>query len=170
MRKKYLFFLVIIFSALGFLVLQNISVTRPFIHADTQGDTQQFDPNKHVLVFLHIQKTGGSDFDRAIVKHLLLRRNQKFVRACEKTPMFNFIETKQRRSTKAQKFKKYQCVRGNNSGSPFDNWYFSRQTFGWVCGLHPDMADLKNCVHGYYPNLEERDFFYFTILRNPFQR
>lgn len=184
--RPLLFLAILVSTTVVLLFLQNISVTKSLLklELDSQlteySSTQlkQFDPHKNVLVFLHIQKTGGSDFDRAIVKHLLLFRNEengnkkKFLHACEKSRLYEFENnqlTTKKSSKNPQKFKKYQCLRGNVA-SPFENWYFSRQTFGWVCGLHPDMTDLRKCVRGYYPNLKADDFFYFTILRHPFYR
>ena len=66
---------------------------------------------------------------------------------------------------KKVKFKKYKCQQINHT------WYFSRQTFGWICGLHPGYTELKSCVKKFYPYIKnENDFKFFTILREPIKR
>jgi hypothetical protein len=135
-----------------------------------------FSFDKNVLIFVHVQKTGGSDFDRNIVKHLLLRTSNKWKKACDfilnKTKDSSTLTTtttttesskiKLNFLNKKVKFKKYACHK---------NWYFSRQTFGWSCGLHPGYSDLKYCVKKFYPQIKnEFDFKFFTILREPLKR
>jgi hypothetical protein len=153
-----LIFLVTILATLTLIVLQNISIGKSSttfttnFHIDTS-----FSLDKSILAFVHIQKTGGSDFDRNIVKHLMVKKPDSYVKVCTKT---------NKPSSSAFKFKKYECKRDTNSSQ---NWYFSRQTFGWACGLHPDITTLKNCLHShYYPNSTTID--YFTIIREPTQR
>jgi len=127
-----------------------------------------FDLNKHVLVFLHIQKTGGSDFDRSIVRHLQVRNQstRAWQSACEKTNQ----TSSQTATSKNIKFKKFICKREMSSINQEINWYFSRQTFGWICNLHPDYTDLKRCVRKFYPNHRSADFLFFTVLRDPIKR
>jgi hypothetical protein len=134
--------------------------------------TVTFDINKHVLIFVHVQKTGGSDFDRRIVKNLLIHNKSEraWTRACRNVSSKITFDSFQ---AKKVKFKKYECSREltQSSGDLTNNWYFSRQTFGWACGLHADFSQLKNCVTSFYPNsLPVRDFRYFTILRDPVKR
>lgn len=74
-----------------------------------------------VIVFLHIQNTGGSVFARHIVEDLKLERPcrcKKYRRLC-------------------------RCYRPNNYGS---TWFFSRYTTGWKCGVHPDWSEISSCV------------------------
>ena len=118
------------------------------------------------------KKTDGTDFDRAIFKHLVVKSIENgLVKVCEKTPNTTNVTstTKQRLTTrfKQAKFKKFQCLRNNSKN---ENWSFKRQTFGWVCGLHPDISDLKTCVSSIYPNTHPDDFVFFTILRHPVNR
>jgi hypothetical protein len=126
------------------------------------------DLNKHVLVFLHIQKTGGSDFDRSIVRHLqvLNKTTQTWKLACEKTNQ----TSNQTATIKNIKFKKFVCKREKINKNEEINWYFSRQTFGWICGLHPDYNDVKQCVRKFYPNHLATEFLFFTVLRDPIKR
>uniref|UniRef100_A0A3Q2Z012 Heparan-sulfate 6-O-sulfotransferase n=1 Tax=Hippocampus comes TaxID=109280 RepID=A0A3Q2Z012_HIPCM len=73
-----------------------------------------------VMVFLHIQKTGGTTFGRHLVKNIQLEQ------PCECTPG-------QRKCT---------CHRPGKS----ESWLFSRFSTGWSCGLHADWTELTSCV------------------------
>ncbi len=131
-----------------------------------------FSIDKNVLIFVHVQKTGGSDFDRNIVKHLLLKNRKNWHKACDfisnNTTVIPTTKSKIKLNflNKKVKFKKFKCQTHLNH-----TWYFSRQTFGWICGLHPGYTDLKNCVIKFYPYFKnENDFKFFTILREPIKR
>lgn len=75
--------------------------------------------DEDVLVFLHIQKTGGTTFGRHLVKNLDV--GQPCV--C------------------AKKTKKCECLTRKKT-----LWLFSRYSTGWACGLHADWTELKTCV------------------------
>jgi len=123
-----------------------------------------FNTSRDVLTFVHIQKTGGSDFDRNIVKNLLIQTdNQTLTRACQ----LKAVQSHQPGTTKKAKFKKYFCPAQTGLQN---NWYFSRQTFGWACGLHADFNELSRCVPKFYANRTGVNFYYFTILRDPVKR
>ncbi len=130
---------------------------------------RNFDINKNVLIFLHMQKTGGSDFDRNIVRHLLIRKENKWEKAC--LSLFSNTNNLKKTFKKTDKFKKFSCLNDKRDTVNEKNWYFSRQTFGWVCGLHPDLTQLKNCVSTkFYQHIDPENFYYFTILREPLRR
>ncbi|KYO39449.1 hypothetical protein Y1Q_0021098 [Alligator mississippiensis] len=76
---------------------------------------------RDVLVFLHIQKTGGTTFGRHLV------RNMRLEQPC---------------SCRAGQ-KKCSCPR---PGADKDTWLFSRFSTGWTCGLHADWTELTSCV------------------------
>ncbi|TSS97505.1 Heparan-sulfate 6-O-sulfotransferase 1-A [Bagarius yarrelli] len=76
-----------------------------------------------VLVFLHIQKTGGTTFGRHLVQNVRLEL------PCDCRP--------------GQK--KCTCYRPNRK----ETWLFSRFSTGWSCGLHADWTELTNCVPGF---------------------
>ena len=135
---------------------------------------QRFDINENVLAFLHMQKTGGSDFDRNIVRHLLIRKENRWQKAClslfSNSSEASAYDSK-RLFKKTDKFKKFACIREKTLHERELNWYFSRQTFGWVCGLHPGMTQLKDCItEKIYPNIQSDRVVYFTILREPVRR
>jgi len=99
-----------------------------------------------VMVFLHIQKTGGTTFGLHLVKDLHLKK----------------------KCVKSQKDKRYDCFRPNTSS---EHWLFSRYTTGWKCGLHAGWTSLNFCVHEYFSDLQiKRRYFYFTIVREPIAR
>lgn len=83
-------------------------------HFDIKGDD--------VIVFLHIQKTGGTAFGRHLVRDLDLDRPCQ----CRKGR------------------KKCRCSRPDSEGRV---WLFSRYSTGWKCGLHADWTELTSCVH-----------------------
>lgn len=73
-----------------------------------------------VIVFLHIQKTGGTTFGRHLVRNILLEQ------PCE-------CRAGQKKCT---------CLRPGKK----ETWLFSRFSTGWSCGLHADWTELTNCV------------------------
>ncbi|KAM4771993.1 heparan-sulfate 6-O-sulfotransferase 1 [Rhinophrynus dorsalis] len=116
-----------------------------------------------VIVFLHIQKTGGTTFGRHLVQNVRLEV------PCDCRP--------------GQK--KCTCYRPNRK----ETWLFSRFSTGWSCGLHADWTELTSCVPGVLDKKEtsvkirssvQRDgeiddpikkkFYYITLLRDPVSR
>ncbi|XP_053316989.1 heparan-sulfate 6-O-sulfotransferase 1 [Spea bombifrons] len=102
-----------------------------------------------VIVFLHIQKTGGTTFGRHLVQNVRLEV------PCDCRP--------------GQK--KCTCYRPNRK----ETWLFSRFSTGWSCGLHADWTELTNCVPGVLDKKEtsmkiRRKFYYITLLRDPVSR
>ncbi|KAL5963561.1 Heparan-sulfate 6-O-sulfotransferase 1-A [Taenia solium] len=99
-----------------------------------------------VLVFVHVQKTGGTFIESALTKDGVFgfpcncKRELKFCR----------------------------CYRGH------DIWLFSRYSIGWRCGLHADFTELRECVPRMLTTLEHRErprrLVYFTVLRGALDR
>ena len=94
-----------------------------FSNADVSRYNKIDIENKDVIVFLHIQKTGGSTFGHHLV------RNLKVDPPC--------------RCYKHRK--RCNCFNSNNK-----EWIFSRFSVGWVCGLHADWTELNGCVEEWY--------------------
>ncbi|KAM9609878.1 heparan-sulfate 6-O-sulfotransferase 3 [Trichechus inunguis] len=106
---------------------------------------------RDVIVFLHIQKTGGTTFGRHLVKNIRLEQ------PC---------------SCKAGQ-KKCTCHRPGKK----ETWLFSRFSTGWSCGLHADWTELTNCVPAIMEKKDcprnhshSRNFYYITMLRDPVSR
>ncbi|XP_051937446.1 heparan-sulfate 6-O-sulfotransferase 3-B [Hippocampus zosterae] len=101
-----------------------------------------------VIVFLHIQKTGGTTFGRHLVRNIRLEQ------PCD---------------CKAGQ-KKCTCHRPGKD----ESWLFSRFSTGWSCGLHADWTELTNCVPVIMDKKEvqrnKRNFYYITMLRDPVSR
>ncbi|KJH46923.1 hypothetical protein DICVIV_07003 [Dictyocaulus viviparus] len=76
-----------------------------------------------VLVFVHIQKTAGTSFEKFLVRHL----NIDYPCQCIKGK------------------KRCNCHRPTK---PNEIWLFSRYSTGWLCGLHADFTELhvSGCV------------------------
>ncbi|XP_046854429.1 heparan-sulfate 6-O-sulfotransferase 1-like [Xenia sp. Carnegie-2017] len=128
---------------------------KTFIHLlrDSFVKLQQFNiTGNDVIVFLHIQKTGGTAFGKILVRNLVLERK------CEKIQI--------------AKKSRFMCKRPGNE----EIWLYSRYSTGWVCGLHADWTTWHDCL----PNVlksrlgEDRAsktrLFYITILRKPVER
>ncbi|XP_058506619.1 heparan-sulfate 6-O-sulfotransferase 2 [Solea solea] len=103
-----------------------------------------------VIVFLHIQKTGGTTFGRHLVRNIQLER------PCE-------CHAGQKKCT---------CYRPGKK----ETWLFSRFSTGWSCGLHADWTELTKCVPSRMntreapKNLPRWNYYYITILRDPVSR
>ncbi|XP_038159924.1 heparan-sulfate 6-O-sulfotransferase 2 isoform X1 [Cyprinodon tularosa] len=103
-----------------------------------------------VIVFLHIQKTGGTTFGRHLVRNIQLER------PCE-------CHAGQKKCT---------CLRPGKK----ETWLFSRFSTGWSCGLHADWTELTSCVPSRMDSREapknqpSRNYYYITILRDPVSR
>ncbi|WAR28508.1 H6ST2-like protein [Mya arenaria] len=100
-----------------------------------------------VIVFLHIQKTGGTSFGRHLVKNLELESPCKCHRRKKRCDCYTSKKT---------------------------IWLFSRYSTGWVCGLHADWTELNSCVEEAMNKKEKkirkRRYHYITVLRDPVKR
>ena len=171
-KKKYLFFLTVPGLVPFYLIFSSkndLALDYAFESDKRSSKTTYFNKTSDLIVFLHFQKTGGSDFDRHIVQYMESydEIDKKWIPACSKTKLNDH--------RKKFKYKKYFCPRVKErsfSGNDFENnWYFSRQTFGWYCGLHVDYASLTSCMNEVKRrNMFLRQFHYITILRDPVKR
>ncbi|CAM5074432.1 unnamed protein product [Natator depressus] len=93
----------------------------PFARAELCRRVQFDMRGRDVIVFLHIQKTGGTTFGRHLVRNIRLEQ-PCYCRAGQK---------------------KCTCHR---PGGDQDTWLFSRFSTGWSCGLHADWTELTSCV------------------------
>ncbi|PAV87369.1 hypothetical protein WR25_18272 [Diploscapter pachys] len=106
---------------------------------------------KDVIVFLHIQKTAGTSFEKFLVRYLDIDK------PCQ--------------CTKGKK--RCNCKRPNNQN---EIWLFSRYSTGWLCGLHSDYTELfvNGCVNEALDKKEgfhqKRRYYYTTFLREPISR
>ncbi|CAM4396544.1 unnamed protein product [Caretta caretta] len=123
----------------------------PFARAELCRRVQFDMRGRDVIVFLHIQKTGGTTFGRHLVRNIRLEQ------PCD-------CRAGQKKCT---------CHR---PGGDQDTWLFSRFSTGWSCGLHADWTELTSCVpaamerRGCPGNRTLRNFYYITMLRDPVSR
>jgi len=121
-----------------------------------------------VMVFLHIQKTGGTTFERHLVRDL-----EATCTCRKKKRRKNFDEYGRRKKFFAGGC---ECYRPNLNPSAVNTkstWLFSRYNTGWKCGLHADWTELTECVDSYLDTEEgvvNRRYFYMTFLRDPVTR
>ncbi len=140
---------------------------------DVRADNFQFDMNgSDVMVFLHIQKTGGTTFGKHLVQDIDLEDPCQ-CRMVEKRRKWKKKKSRQYGKKVPQRIK-CECLRPGRTG---EHWLFSRFSSGWKCGLHPDWTELTGCVDQYLDHTEghpahgvERRYFYVSFLRDPVSR
>ncbi len=148
--------------------------TKKTRHLSNEYAEHDFDKNQDLMVFLHIQKTGGSDFDRHVVKYLQEYNPvlNTWTNMCTRRPIKSQTDglTKISKTSRAKvnKYPKYTCSRESKNNATA--WYFSRQTFGWACGLHADLTRLRYCVQNVYRNSGVRNYVIISIIRDPVKR
>ncbi|XP_013415939.1 heparan-sulfate 6-O-sulfotransferase 2 [Lingula anatina] len=118
-----------------------------FEEKDLERDFQVDLEDGDVIVFHHMQKTGGTTFGRHLVNDLQLKH------PCRK------VDGR----------KRYDC-----QNSDHHVWLFSRYSTGWRCGLHADWTELQECVDREMDAFEgkhrTRRYHYITMLRDPVKR
>jgi len=129
----------------------------------------QFDlEGNDVMVFLHIQKTGGTTFERHLVHDIDLEA------PCQSRGGGGGLGGGRKKGRKKgrknrMKNQRFECFRPGSTNS----WLFSRYNTGWKCGLHADWTELTECVDSYLDAKEgvaNRAYFYMTFLREPVTR
>lgn len=133
--------------------------------SSSSGGKPRFDfAGSDVMVFLHIQKTGGSSFERHLVQDISLDK------PCQAMGEFGNPRKDRKKKRKKLQKKLYSCLR---PGSQKSSWLFSRFSTGWKCGLHADWTELTECVDSYLDaseGVDNRRYFYMTFLREPVAR
>lgn len=173
-------FAVVVLTATGLVVLLSFKVHLRGSSVSSGGNKRIFegsgeDAKVHVhkfnirgndiIVFLHLQKTGGSKFGLQLVKNLDIERPCRCSRP-RKSRNGQIAPT-----TPKVKYKRVcHCLRPGSSKI----WLFSRHSLGWPCGLHADWTEHKECVPKYMNKREgrnkQREFYYVTIVREPVSR
>jgi len=151
------------------LIRLNRKVSVNFVDFETivngKGVGTHFDfGGSDVMVYLHIQKTGGTTFERHLVEDIDLKE------PCQAAGTFGNPRKNRKKKRKKKKNQLYSCLR---PGSDSSSWLFSRYSTGWKCGLHADWTELTECVDSYLDASEgvaNRRYFYMTFLREPVAR
>lgn len=121
----------------------SIPIYRWVSYKDIYSGVRRFNLKNDYIVLLHIQKTGGTAFE----KHLVHDLDLEIPCDCQ------------------QERRRCICKRGQASpATAKTTWLISRFSTGWLCGLHPDFTQLKGCLTGL------KGLFMTTFLRNPLTR
>ena len=144
MKKNRFFFIITLTVILfyNFFIRSNSSNDDGLIHSvdyniekfDLQNftmKTYKFNLLTDLLVFLHIEKTGGTELEQKLIGNLTVYNEEtnSWIKACLRKPekLIKNIE---------QIYSKYHCPRGptvldSNRFSLTNSWLFSRLTYGW---------------------------------------
>lgn len=109
---------------------------------------RRFNTSSHdLIVLLHIQKTGGTAFEKHLVEDLTTGKpcGCNLERRRCNCPRPSLTETSRRTFIDS-------------------TWLLSRFSTGWICGLHPDWTSLSGCLSAY------KQLYFVTFLRNPIER
>jgi heparan sulfate 6-O-sulfotransferase HS6ST1 len=125
------------------------------------SDNENFDIEKDIMVFLHIQKTGGTKLSMNIIDYLQVfdPKNNIWKKACR-------LNSKNRSKLRGKNHI-YICPRVKHE----TNWFFTWHTIDYlICGNHADFVRLRNCVPQLYSNERVRNYEYISIIRHPIKR
>ena len=159
---------------------ENISdILGPYIQNYSKYNRKFKFEEDDVMIFLHIQKTSGSNFGRHLVRDLDSIKNR-----CHK--IRDKIKGKKGKR-KIHQPERWNCHRNINdenfntnqtnefnSTTEGDVWLISRFSTGWKCGTHADFTELIDCIPGVIKDYfgEERNITerWVTSIRNPADR
>ena len=118
-------------------------------YTSIQQDEVQFKIDQNdVMVFLHIQKTGGTTFERHLVRDIDLEAPC----TCRKKKRRKKLYLDDDGRPKKWFAGGCECFRPNTKSDVAQTkstWLFSRYNTGWKCGLHADWTELTECVDSY---------------------
>ena len=146
--------------AVGENDVRNISMIDP--------QTVNFDPyGVDTLVFIHIQKTGGTDF----LRHLITAtKNGKYLCNLSDDTQRGILDNSL--GVKGVFGRHIMCPR-DRSNPEGEQWLVSEKNLGWICQLHTSYSEFKVCIPKLKGNPKintDSHFFYTTILRHPVLR
>lgn len=117
-----------------------------------------------ILVYIHIQKTGGSHF----LSHLVSATNGSRPLCYKPNPELKRKLKKKRDIV----FCPISPSVGVIDQVP-EMWLVSEKTYGWVCGLHAFLMEMKQCVGPFLQHThgdKQRNFHYISLVRHPVVR
>jgi hypothetical protein len=173
---KRIIFLLLTLIFIVFYIYSRHLKSRLELESSLEIRDVQFNKLIDLVMFLHIPKTGGTNFENNLVTYLRKYNgiSKKWERACFEKPKNVINETKA--------YAKYFCPRDDSNEFTWNkyytlksSWFFGRQTFAWglhwKCNVHADFAKLRAC--SLYMK-ETNEFLgrihFITIIRDPIQR
>ena len=137
--------------------------------------SRNFNYSTDSLIYIHIQKTGGTSFGKALINGL---------RHCVELTKTEFSDENGRQ---AESMKKH-CYREEswdptlpkykNPKMKYDTWLISRLSTGWDCGVHASYTATRECLPKVlWKNLGSAEYnrlsnnlYFITSIRNPIDR
>ena len=173
--KKIIYFFLLFIFVLFFIHSRHLKSRRE-IALNLEIRNVHFNKSSDLVIFLHISKTGGTNFEENLVKFLRKynEKNKKWEKACLVKPE-SVLE-------KSKTYAKYYCPRDDSNEFTWSNyyslkssWFFGRQTYGWglhwKCNVHADFAKLRACsLYMKETNEFLSRIHFITIIREPIQR
>ena len=121
------------------------------------------------LVFIHIPKTGGSDFLRHLVT--LQQDGQPLCSVYEEA------QTSRKKKRERGFCPRHRGAKYNSTTEDVMPWLISEKTLGWHCGLHPFYSEYISCISlesTRVKRIQKFDptctFHFSTMLRHPILR
>lgn len=159
-------------------ILKNENIALP-----TKTDQKTFVFEKYfdfsgedIMIYLHIQKTGGTTFGRQLVENL--------PNLCE--PRFDKSGKALKRRHCGRKVENSENSKNSEKKTDYtseNTWIFSRFSTGWACGLHADYTELNECLPEYWESrykqmnlssfadrVSSKKVKWITTLRDPVRR
>lgn len=148
------------------LITHNTSVTTSTLSSSGQPQFIDLTSGRDILVFIHVQKTGGSSF----LSHLTTIRTNEGIELCSEP-------NEQLKNALRRKKPFMVCPLVHHNRQPElvlpEMWLASERTYGWWCGVHPFLFEMKSCLdsklRARYGTMV-RSYHYITILRHPVLR
>jgi hypothetical protein len=132
-----------------------LSGLKKFKNQANVSKAYEFDINNDLMIFLHIQKSGGSMFESNIVNYLQIYE-----------PTLNEWKNMCGKDVRGGR-KDYTCPVRLKSENGFQHWFLDRKTAGWICGVHPDYTRLRNCARRL---CKTKNHLFITNIRDPIKR
>ncbi len=144
MKWKRKLSLVVSMLIIFLTVLKCASWIKVFVSISSSSTLQsldQFNPSKHLLVFFHIEKTSGTNFDREIVQHLLIqnKNDKEWCKTCVKRDLRHVAAHNIKSIASYGVGDKYACRMGIKK----ETWYLSRVKFQFFVGYKFNRKRIK---------------------------
>ena len=120
-----------------------------------------------IMVFIHIQKTGGSAF----LGHLTTSESVSGDPVC--FPPGPLLKSALKRRKEFAVCPLERRGIGDDYSELPEMWLSSERTYGWICGVHPFLSETESCLRSYLAERygpKKRNFHFITMIRHPVLR